>query len=201
MRDLVVLVADKNMEHAVKGLLGRPQSLEIHPVTYDLFVHPRRDPGCLNEAHDFLRPMATGYGYALVVFDHEGCGREGEQPDVLADAVKERLARNGWTERAEVVVLTPELEVWVWSPSPHVEACLGWAGRQPSLRDWLAEKDYWPPESPKPPRPKEAMEAALRQVRKPRSSAIYMELAQRVSLQSHTEPAFLRLTCALQRWF
>ena len=43
-----------------------------------------------------------------------------------------------------------------------------------------------------PPRPKEAMEAALRQVRKPRSSAIYLELAQRVSLRGHTEPAFQR---------
>jgi len=69
------------------------------------------------------------------------------------------------------------------------------------LRDWLAETGHWPPDTPKPPRPKEAMEAALRQVRKPRSWAIYLELAQAVSLQGHSEPAFRRFTDALQRRF
>ncbi len=39
------------------------------------------------------------------------------------------------------------------------------------------------------------------EVYKPRSSAIYRELARSVSLKGHTEPAFLRLTAALQRWF
>ncbi len=201
MKDLVVLVADKNMEQTVKGLLGRSRSLGIRPLEYDTFVHPRRDPGCLNEAHDFLRPFARSYGYALVMFDREGCGREQVEARTLAEEVKARLADNSWPDRAEVVVLDPELEVWVWSASPHVAACLGWADCQPSLRAWLAEEGHWPPETPKPPRPKEAMEAALRQVRKPRSSAIYLELAQTVSLQGHTEPAFLRFAGALQRWF
>jgi hypothetical protein len=201
MRDLVALVADKNTEYAVRGSLERSMSLGIRPVVYDLFIHPRRDPGCLNEAHDFLRPMAVGYTHALVLFDREGCGREQELPDVLADGVRERLARNGWSARAEVVVLDPELEVWVWCDSPHVAACLGWANRQPALRDWLVANSHWPSNASKPPRPKEAMEAALRQVRKPRSSAIYLELAQRVSLQGHAEPAFQRFVRALQRWF
>jgi len=195
------LVADKNMEQAVHGLLRRPQALAIRQLIYDLFVHPRHDPGCLNEAHDFLRPLIGEYDRALVMFDHHGCGHEQEPPDTLADAVKDRLERNGWRGRAEVVVLAPELEVWVWSNSPHVDGCLGWAERQPTLRDWLAANHYWPADDPKPRRPKEAMEAALREARKPRSSAIYLELAERVSLHGHTELAFLRFTQALRRWF
>lgn len=201
MKDLVVLVADKNMEQAVTGLLSRPQSLKVRPLDYDAFVHPRRDPGCLNDAHEFLRFQAKSYRHALVMFDWEGCGRDNLGAEALAEEVKERLAANGWQDRADAVVLDPELEVWVWSASPHVVDCLGWAHRQPTLRDWLAETNHWPADRPKPPRPKEAMEAALRQVRKPRSSAIYLELAQSVSLQSHTEPAFLRFTNLLQRWF
>jgi hypothetical protein len=200
MKDLVVLVADKNMEHAVKGLLGRPESLQIAPVQLDVFIHPRRDPGCLNEAHDFLRPIANGYRHALVMFDHEGCGHEGESPDVLAQTVRERLRRNGWPERADVVILDPELEIWVWHDSPHVANCLGWAN-QLALRAWLRDQGDWPINDPKPQRPKEAMEAALRQVRKPRSSAIYLELAQRVSLQGHSEPAFQHFVDTLQAWF
>lgn len=201
MTDLVVLVADKNMYHAVSGVLGRPQALGIRRVSWDLFVHPRRDPGCLNEAHEFLHQFVGEYGHVLVMFDQEGCGRNQLPAEGLADEVKQRLELNGWSDRVEVVVFAPELEVWVWSNSPHVAACLGWAGRQPSLREWLATISYWPLDEPKPPRPKEAMEAALREVRKPRSSAIYLELAERVSLQGHAEPAFLRFTQALQRWF
>ena len=185
VKDLVVLVADKNMEQAVAGLLERPQSMAIRPLTYDIFVHVRRDPGCLNEAHDVLRPLAGGYDHALVLFDHQGCGREHITPEALADEVKHRLEQNGWPELAEVVVIAPELEVWVWSGSPHVVNALGWASRQPALRDWLETNGHWPTEQPKPPDPKGAMKAALRTVNKPPSSAIFHELASKVSLRGH----------------
>lgn len=201
MKDLVVLVPDKNVEHTVKGLLGRPRDLGLRDVEYDIFVHPRRDPGCLLGAHEFLRPFHSDYRFALVMFDHQGSGQEREPPSTLVDRVRLQLERNGWLSRAEVVVLAPELEVWVWSDSPQVDDCLGWAGRQPSLREWLAAKDYWPPDAPKPADPKTATEEALREVRKPRSSAIYLALAQQVSLCGHTEPAFLHFTQTLQRWF
>ena len=125
MKDLVVLAADRNIEYAVRGILERPQALDIRSISYDSFCHPRRDPGCLNESHDFLRPLAGQYKHALVMFDHEGCGRETETPGTLADRVEEQLRRNGWPETAQAVILAPELEVWVWSPSPHVADCLG----------------------------------------------------------------------------
>jgi hypothetical protein len=63
------LVADKDMEFALKGLLARPQALGIRQITYDLFVHNRRDPGCLNEAAHFLRRFLHNHQYALVLFD------------------------------------------------------------------------------------------------------------------------------------
>jgi hypothetical protein len=199
-KDLVVLVADKNMEAVMAGLLGRPQSLGVRALSFDIFVHPRRDPGCLTGAGDFLRPFSRAYRYALVLFDHEGCGRESSSPESLADEVKARLEGGGWADRAEAVVLAPELEVWAWTGSPHVPRCLGWEDREPSLRDWLVNTGYWQPDETKPRRPKAAFEAALREVRKPRSSAIYGDLVRSVSLKGHTEPAFLRLTQALQKF-
>jgi hypothetical protein len=200
-KDLIVLVADKNMEVVLSGLLGRSQSLGIRAISFDIFVHPRRDPGCLTGAGDFLRPFSGAYRYALVLFDHEGCGRESSSPGTLAVEVKARLEDVGWPGRAEVVVLAPELEVWAWTDSPHVARSLGWTDETPALRAWLAEHGHWQPDEAKPRQPKAAFEAALRQVRKPRSSAIYGDLARSVSLKGHTEPAFLRLTQALQRWF
>ncbi len=201
MSDLVVLVADKNMEQAISCLLERPADIGIRPVAHQVYVHSRRDPGCVREAHDFLPPFTRVYDHALVMFDHEGSGCEAERPAALAGQVRQRLWRNGWSQRADVVVLAPELEVWVWSGSPHVETCLGWAGHQPPLRTWLEDSGHWPADDPKPPHPKEALEAALYLVRKPRSSAIYAQLAQRVSLSGHTEPAFLDFVRTLRQWF
>jgi hypothetical protein len=200
-RELVVLVADKDMEEAIKGLLGRPQALGIRPVQYDIFVYPRRDPGIVNEAQDFLRSFTQSHEHALVLFDHEGCGRDETAPSVLENQIEEALARTGWADRSRVIVLVPELEAWVWSQSPHVPRCLGWAGQQPPLRQWLAETGRWPPDAPKPPRPKEAYLDALRYARKAQSSAIYGELARSVSLQGHSDAAFLRFTTTVRAWF
>jgi hypothetical protein len=53
----------------------------------------------------------------------------------------------------------------------------------------------------KPFDPKLAVEQVLRQAGKPRSSAIYEQLARRVSLQRCTDPAFVKFTTVLQKWF
>ncbi len=200
-KDLVLLVADKNIEAVMIGLLGRSAALGIRRVTYDCYVHPRRDPGCLAGASDFLGPLRGFFAHALVLFDHEGSGREGDAPKAVAGRVRDALQDSGWQGRAEVVVLAPELEIWVWTNSPHVPRCLGWAEHEPALREWLAGQGLWRPGDAKPEWPKEALEAALREVRKPRSSAIYGDIARSVSLSGHSEPAFVHLSATLRRWF
>jgi hypothetical protein len=202
MKDLIFLVADKDMEHTVNGLLSRPKALGIRSgVAWDIHVHPRRDPGCLNEAHDFLRLFPAQFCHAIVMFDRAGCGREQTSCSQLSSIVLGRLAANGWGDRAQVIVLDPELEVWVWSRSPHVVCCLGWEGHASALRQWLAEQGLWPEAAPKPPKPKEAMLAALRHQQRPYSSAIYEELARKVSLEGHSEPAFASFLETLRTWF
>ena len=46
-RDLVVLAADKDMEHALRGLLSRHKSLPIRQIAFDIFVHPQHDAACV----------------------------------------------------------------------------------------------------------------------------------------------------------
>ena len=89
--DLVLLVADKNIEHSIAGLLTRPAALGIRVVEGRTFVHPRRDPGCLREEQDFLRPFHGNYAHGLVVFDRCGCGREHLSAEALATDVEQRL--------------------------------------------------------------------------------------------------------------
>jgi hypothetical protein len=199
-KDLAVLIADKNIEGALRGLLSRPQSLGLRQISCDLFVHPERDPGCLLKGHHLLKPFTHRYEHALVVFDREGCGREEEERTNLELQVEDRLSSSGWDDRATAVVIDPELEIWVWADSPHVESALGWSG-DVTLREWLVQQGWLREGESKPAQPKMAVDKTLRQVHTPRSSSIYQELARRVSTVRCVDPAFLKLRQTLASWF
>ncbi len=200
-KDLVVLVADRNIEYAMKGLLSRSEAIDIREITYDIHVHPEHDTGCLLHGCEFLRPFVNGYLHALIIFDHDGCGQEIMIRTDLENDIERQLSGSGWDNRAAAIVIDPELEIWVWSDSPHVESILGWAGRQPDLRTWLGEKGYFAEEQIKPSQPKNAMETALRMVQKPRSSSIFLQLAQNVSVNRCRDQAFLKFKNTLRTWF
>ena len=200
-KDLVVLVADKNMEHAVRGILDRSESLGTRPILADLFVHLHNDPGCLREGHEFLRLFINRYHYAIVMLDREGCGQKELSREELEQQIEGRLSQKGWSERAAAIVLDPELEIWVWSDSPKVDNALGWSGRTPDLRNWLREQELLEDNEQKPACPKEALERALRLVRKPSSSSIYMQLAKTVSLRRCNDLAFTKFKNTLKTWF
>jgi hypothetical protein len=198
--DLVVLAADQTAEMAMRGILSRPEALEIRPVSAEFIVHPEHDPGCIRTPHQFLRSYVRSHAHAIVVLDREGCGREATRPELEQD-IEGLLERNGWSSRSAVIVLDPELEIWVWSDSPEVDAQLGWTGRQPDLRTWLRQKGFLSPDAAKPSRPKEAMQAALYEVRLPWSSSIHGQLAGRVSFRRCADPGFEKLKRTLQQWF
>jgi hypothetical protein len=200
-KDLILLVADKNMDASLKGLLSRFHALGHRQVTFDLYVHPDRDPGCLLRGHDFLRPFVNLYERALVLLDHEGCGRDAAERSRLEADLERRLGETGWGDRAAAVVIAPELEIWVWSDSPQIDRALGWEGRPVSLRSWLQEEGLLATGALKPAQPKAAVERALFTARKPRSSSIYLELARSVGTERCTDPAFLKLKRCLQDWF
>ncbi|MFH7319607.1 hypothetical protein ACHHRT_03225 [Desulfurivibrio sp. D14AmB] len=199
--DLVVLVADKNMEFAVKGILGRTQALGIQELMPVVHVHPEKDPGCLLRGHEFLSLFRNQYAHALIMLDFEGSGQEETGRESLELEIEKRLSQSGWGDRAAAIVIGPELEMWVWSDSPQVDAVLGWQGKNPDLRSWLKAKGLLQEGEAKPERPKEAMELALRAARKPRSSALYLQLARQVSMARCVDPAFLKLKTILQAWF
>ena len=201
-RDLVVLVPDKNFESAMLGILARPKSLGIRPVAHQVLVHPERDPGVLLRGPELLKPHVRSFSHALALFDRQGCGRENESPGALETDLGNRLTRSGWDNRAAVVVVDPELEMWVWSDSPHLAESLWWPG-PPSepARSWLAARGLWIPGNPKPHRPKEALETVLRHVKRPRSSSIYREIADKVSLDRCRDSSFLRFKEILSTWF
>lgn len=202
-KELVILTADIDAENALLGLLRRHSSLQTRPLSCccDLHRHPLRDSGCRGDAEEFLRGFQTTHHYAIVIFDHHGCGWEDRWATEIEADVERRLSASGWKDRCCAIVLEPELEIWVWSDSPHVARELGWSSRQPPLREWLISKQLLSNAAPKPSDPKRAMLEALRVANKPPSPAIFRALADNVGLARCNDRGFLKLKSTLQRWF
>lgn len=199
-KDLIVLAADKDMHHALAALLrSRPQAMGIRSVSFDILVHSQHDPGCALRGISFLENYARDYDHGLLVFDHEGSGRESTPRAQLQQSLDSEFADSMWGDRAKTIVVEPELEAWVWSSSPHVATVAGWANR--SLRNWLFSENWLRAGELKPSRPKEAFHAALRMAGVARSASLFEQLAETVSLENCHDLSFLELKATLRQWF
>ena len=199
--DLKVVVADGNMQATFAGLLTRHQSLGIRALQLDPqspLVHPRHDPGCWKDGPELLAIKHQHYCHGLLALNWEGCNSKRPAEDTRQDLQErlDRLTSPGW---GSVVVLQPELEIWVFSDSPEVDRALGWEPE--TLTPWLVQQGLLEPGQAKPARPKEAVEHAMNQKRQPRSSSVYRQLSRSVGLSRCTAPAFTELKGTLQQWF
>ena len=199
MKDLVLLMADKNAQFALKGALGRPEALGIRPIEFEFRVHPGRDGGTRKSGPEVLALERRRFRHALLVLDFEGCGTDLPNASALEEQLDGRLSTH-WKEAAKSIVIEPELDVWVWGADNAVEAVIEWpAGK--GVREWLREKGFAFEANEKPTRPKEALEAALRIPDLPRSSALYQSIAEKISLRRCGDEAFIRLRKQLIEWF
>jgi hypothetical protein len=200
--DLSVLVADADQKAAIEALLEtRANSLGIRPCRFEVRKHPQRDPGCVGGGVQLLALSKTQAEHGLLIFDREGCGKENQTVEELEGRLELELANSGWEDRARVVVIDPETEIWLWSDSPHVAATFGWKSDKGDLRDWLSERGFLNPGAVKPARPKEAMEAVLRETGVKASAAHFGAIARKVSLERCQDRSFGRLRSLLQAWF
>jgi len=200
MKDLVVLVPDQNTKSGIDALLGRFCSLNLREFSFDIFIHPERDPGVYHKSCDILRGLKDNYKYALVFIDFEGSGQEKRSVEDVYNNIKSSIENCGWKDRVEVIVFNPELEIWLWVDSLHTAKALGWDSYE-SLKNYLISEDLWDLGRNKPYRPKEALEDVLRISRIPRSSSIYKEIASKVTLKNCSDPTFDRFKKILIRWF
>ena len=200
-QDLIILVADKDAKHALQGVLSRPERLGIRSVGYRIEQHPMHDGGCRSEGVSFLRVFHRQFKHSLLIFDHEGCGVEGESAGAIETRMEAEMDKAGWAGQSAVIVIEPELDAWVWSDSPHVSDILGWKTPSQVLHAWLESKGWIVQGAIKPHRPKEALDAVLRKARRPRTAALYRDLAENISLQRCTDRAFAKLRSILLRWF
>ncbi len=200
MKDLIMLVADKNTEFLLKGLLPRlPRILNTKIFDFDVKIHPLRDSGLRKDSSEFLRPFIYQYRYAIVLFDYEGSGDHTSHTQ-LVEKIENELQINGWENKNAVIIIEPEIENWVWVNSPHLAQEMDWEDTE-TLNNWLSEKGLKNQNDAKPPRPKEAFEDALKETGKPRSSAIYQNIAEKASFKGCIDTNFQKLKSTIINWF
>jgi hypothetical protein len=208
MRDCVFLVADKNMEAAFQGFLERgkmEQRLGCGTFEFDarqdlIVGSGQNDPGLYTRGHEFLRSYQRSHQFAVVVLDEAWDGSPGAAK--IEAGLLENLQKSGWErDRVEVIVICPELEVWVCHDSPQVEQVLGCTRAGIGLKESLVTAGFWQDDRPKPDDPKAGMELVLRRSRMPRSSALFKQITGEISVKRCSDPAFGKLRDALRRWF
>lgn len=200
-KDLLLVVPDADMDICLKTLLSsRHASLGIPPISFYVARHPFRDPGVRSQGVEFARTFLNQYRKCLLMLDYEGSGATESTGGELRRVLLSRLQESGWGDRGEVVVLEPEFEIWVWQDSPHVARALGWPNWK-RLRGWLRKKEFWDESVRKPPRPKEAMHAALQETRTSLSASIFGQIARTVNLQRCQDQQFELLVRILRSWF
>ena len=197
MLDLGLVVADKNMDFALRGILMRHQALGIRQITWKTAVLPSHDGGVRSVGPDELNTFRHDRSHGIIMLDYEGSGADS---DALAlEAELDERVRRTWNDRAKAIVIEPELDIWLWGSNEAMRQVLDC--EIPDVREWLHERGYTFGENDKPVRPKEAIQELLFEMKQPRSSVVYKELTSRLTLRRCKDPAFNRLKTTLQQWF
>lgn len=202
--DVVVLVADKDLEEAATALLRRTDDLGLGSFRFEVRRHPNHDGGCRTGAAHFLRPFLQRYRRSLVLFDRDGCGSDRPREEIQG-GVEADLSRNGWADRTKAIVIDPELEAWVWGDLAQTSRTLGWEEDAAGLRRCLRSRRLWERHGTKPSDPKAAMRTAMecapRVRRRKRSARLFAEIAGAAAVDDCRDPAFNELKRTLRAWF
>lgn len=202
-RDVAFLLADSAMQQLLEGFFGRAQfhrSLSCGWFDFDrradVVVAPTKDPGVYGTARELLRPYEHSHHHAVVMLDAAWDGSPGAEK--IHKQITEALT-GVWADFA-VIVLDPEIEVWLWQRNANVDRALKHRGDAPAW-ELLERHGHWPAEQPKPPGPKEAKEFLRRSYRADISNAVFRRAAAAMSVRYCVDPAFIELRDALARWF
>ena len=198
MKDLVLLVADKDAHFALKGALERPTALGIRPITFEFRVHVGHDGGVRTTGPEVLAMEHRRFSHALLAMDFEGCGSNRDATTLEAQLDARLFAT--WQDRAKALVIEPEVDVWMWGSDNAIREVVGWP-LDGSIREWLFSEGFQFQSNDKPMSPKDALHAVWRKANQQRSSALYQEIASRISLRKCTDAAFQRLRQQLVVWF
>lgn len=205
MKDLLVYVADADALAFIRALLQRPQALGIREIRYDIERHPQRDAGMVLSGAELVRMQKGRYQKALLIWDYHGCGRDHKQtPAEIAAEIQDKLDRFNWIDNSAVIVLTPELEQWLWFCDNAIAAYCDIPLEE--LQQWVqrrASQLGMDIAALKAEQPKELFEHLMRnRLKRTISPRDFEEIGKRASVQALMGcDSFGAITSVLRSWF
>jgi len=204
-RRIAVLVADKDAETTIRTLLTkRHHALELpklhEGVNFKIVNHPQSDPGVFSNGKELVAPLNSSFSHLLVILDQEWDGTPGSA-QIIKDQLTKKLQAD-WDCRCLVVVPEPEIDSWLWvKGNPHVARSLGMGWDE--ILKIAQKKDWWHPDQAKPFRPKELLDHIIRiaKNRKHHTSGIFLQIAEKVSLNNCSDKSFNEMKAWLQAIF
>lgn len=197
MKDLLMLLPDKDIELLMAGLLGRNGF--ITSITYDPVIHEDRDHGCRKKFEDWVRGRNTAYRKLLVVFDRHGSGDNRDRQSIEGE-MENRIRTLGWHEDdVRVVCIEPESEQWLWVNENQIKEALG--RQEAEIYPFLQRNGWKAVEQEKPFPPKEAWRTLLKACQTKPSPNHFKHIGANGSIQRCTDPAFVKLRSCLSNWF
>src|SRR5690349_7634811 len=124
MRDLALLVPDKNTEYTIRAALNRREALGIRQIDFQILVEQGRDGGVRVRGAQVLKVLRTQFSYAAMLMDYEGSGADVGPAEL--EARLDAALSEAWGDRAKAIVIQPEVDVWMWGAETHLRSAMNW---------------------------------------------------------------------------
>lgn len=199
---LLVLVEGINDEHVLKVVLRRGRELQFEPLREPQVEFRRHSSEVCTSGAEVARSLKRQYSHFLLVWDHEGSSHQaqGRPPNRAQGMVQAQLNTYSLKDCSKAVVITPELEIWLWSDLNAIAQVL--QKPQEDIQKQLEElqnKEGLTYAS----KPKETLQMVAAWSNERADSDLYERIAEQSDLnkwlQQHS--SFKSLTRALRRWF
>lgn len=200
MKDLFIVVPDKDTEYTLRGVLPRDKALQTRKFSFDMVVHFNRDNGVRTTGPAMANSKRSSHSHALLVLDWHGSGVERRMNLTALQNQLDAALGQVWGDAARSIVVDPEIESWVWGSDEALGQQLRWQDPE-SVRVWLQQNRFGLDVNGKPHHPKDAFRALLRRANVARSPAVFEQLAERLSLEHCKDRSFARLRSLLRKWY
>lgn len=199
MIDLLLYCADSDMRFSLDTILtNRRESLNIKHIKYKIIVDQLHDSSIVKKDSNYfsLLKNQTNAQKLLVILDNEWDGSPGKNK--IKDRILSNLQLSIWQKGDyEVIVIDPELEIWVWS---NYQSFANSINRGINIVENTARRLGWDGVN-KPKNPKFVYEELLRSLDISKSSSVFTDIAQFISLNRCSDESFQLFKNTLKSWF
>jgi len=192
--ELVVLLADQDTRRFIEAVIDRGIKRRcLPPLKIEYVIDPMKDSSVVRRAHDSLRSFARRpWPRVVVIWDHDGSGRQMESPATVEDEVRALVERIGFPrDHLLSLAIDPELEVLLGPVWESVLDALRDIGSRLRPDVAFSARD-----------PKQSLELAAIQARVKLAPHVFKEIGGRVSIPALKKTSVGgRLSRQLERWF